>query len=244
MPSLFFDFLWQYRFERGLRCKKIISTLDYTNTGKMGDTDGPAFAVYSNIGYTGASATLDIANMESNTVLPNGKFVNGYAFFGIDVYLGSSSCWLNCVDVGLCWSGKNGGWHVFYNMYEPLNEKTVVWYESDIILPKDDIYNMSSKLTEDNYALLTVEGQNSGIKDEVRVEVKGAHADGYNTALDYPPNTKVDRNGKFCEDFVEITLANTDKGLFLRSFHVEDLTLYQDDTTFAWTNYKSSVVSI
>ena len=87
MPSLFFDFLWQYRFERGLRCKKIISTLDYTNTGKMGDTDGPAFAVYSNIGYTGASATLDIANMESNTVLPNGKFVNGYAFFGIDVYL-------------------------------------------------------------------------------------------------------------------------------------------------------------
>ena len=40
--------------------KTTISTLDYKNTGKMGDTDGPAFAVYSKTGYTGASATLDI----------------------------------------------------------------------------------------------------------------------------------------------------------------------------------------
>lgn len=232
--------------------KTIISTLDYTNTGKMGDTDGPAFAVYSNIGYTGASATLDIANMEINTVMPNGKFVNGYAFFGIDVYNKTGSWWENCVDVGLCWSGKNGGWHVFYNMYEPLNETTYTWYESSVILPKDDIYNMSLKLTEDHYAILTVEGQTNGIRDEVRVEVKGAYANGrntaflFNTALDYPPNTKVDRNGKSCEDFVEITLANTDKGLFLRSFHVKDLTLYQGDTAFAWTNdkSKSSAVSI
>jgi len=229
---------------------KSISTLDYTNTGKMGDTDGPAFAVYSKLGYTGASASLDLANMEINTVMSNGKFINGYAFFGIDVYLGSSSVWINCVDVGLCWSGKSGGWHVFYNMYEPLNETTATWYESSIILPKDDTYHMSLKLTEDNYAILTVEGQNNGIKDEVRVEVKGASADGYNTAflfnaaLDYPPNTKIDRNGKFSNDFAEITLANTDKGLFLRSFHVKDLTLYQNNTSINWTNDKTSALSI
>ena len=232
------------------KTKTIISTLDYTNKGKMGDTDGPAFAVYSNLGYTGASAALDLANMEINTVLPSGKFVNGYAFFGIDVYNKTGSWWQNCVDVGLCWSGRNGGWHVFYNMYEPLNEKTPTWYESKVILPKDDIYNMSLTLTEDNYAILTVEGQNSGIRDEVRVEVKGAYADGhntaflFNTALDYPPNTKVDRDGQRCEDFVEITLANSDKGLFLKSFHVEALTLYKRETTFPWTNDKSSAVSI
>ena len=231
--------------------KKItISTLDYTNTGKMGDTDGPAFAVYSKLGYTGASATLDLANMEISTVMKKGKFINGYAFFGIDVYMGGTSMWMNCVDVGLCWSGKNGGWHVFYNMYTPLNEKTPTWYESSVILPKDDIYDMSLKMTEDNYAVLTVEGRNNGIKDEVRVEVKGAYADGENTAflfnaaLDYPPNTKTDRNGKFCDDFVEITLANSDKGLYLRSFQVEALTLYQGETAIPWTNDKSAAVSI
>lgn len=230
--------------------KTVISTLDYTNTGKMGDTDGPAFAVYSNLGYTGASAVLDLANMEINTVMPSGKFVNGYAFFGIDVYNKTGSWWQNCVDVGLCWSGRNGGWHVFYNIFEPLNEKTPTWYESKVILPKDDVYHMSFTITEDNYALLTVEGQNTGAKDAIRVEVKGAYADGrntaflFNTALDYPPNTKIDRNGKRCEDFVAITLANTDKGLYLRSFHVEALTLYKRDTAFPWTKDKCSAVSI
>ena len=230
--------------------KTILSTLDYTNTGKMGDTDGPAFAVYSHLGYTGASAILDLANMEINTVLPNGKFVNGYAFLGVDIYNNTGSWWVNCVDAGLCWSGRDGGWHVFYNIYEPLNEKTPTWYESSVILPKDDIYIMSLNLTEDNYALLTIEGQNTGVKDEVRVEVKGALADGrntaflFNTALDYPPNTKIGRNGKRCEDFVEITLANTDQGLYLRSFLVEELTLYDGDKIFPWTTDKSSAVSI
>ena len=229
---------------------KIISTLDYKNTGKMGDTDGPAFAVYSKRGYNGASGVLDLANMDINTIWPNGKFINGYAFFGIDVYFGTTSNWVNCVDVGLCWSGSNGGWHIFYNMFEPLNDKTPTWYESDVILPKDDIYHMSLKLVEDNYAVLTVEGQTNGVKDEVRVEVKGADADGYNTAflfnaaLDYPPNTKVDPNGKFSKDFVQITLGNTDKGLYLRSFLVDQLTLYQGETSFPWTNDLSTAVSI
>ena len=228
-----------------------ISTLEYANTGKMGDTDGPAFAVYSNVGYTGASAVLDIANMEINTVFPNKKFVNAYAFLGIDVYHDKNGLyWDNCVDVGLCWAGKEGGWHVFYNMYEPLNEKTATWYESSVILPKDDVYNMSLKLTENNYALLTVEGQNSGVKDEVLVEVKGALADGSNTsflfnaALDYPPNTKVGQDGKFCDDFVDITLANSDQGIYMRSFHVTELTLYQNETASDWTNDKCSAISI
>lgn len=231
--------------------ENIISTLDYANTGKMGDVDGPAFAVYSQIGYTGASVVLDVADMEINTVFPNGKFVNGYSFLGIDVYHDSDgNFWNNCIDAGLCWAGKEGGWHVFYNMYEPLNQKTPTWYESSVILPKDDVYTMTLKITEDNYALLTVEGQTNGVKDEVRIEVKGARANGsrtsflFNTALDYPPNTKIGQNGKFVDDFVDITLANSDKGIYLRSVHATELTLYQNETAIEWTNDKCTAISI
>jgi hypothetical protein len=229
--------------------KKVISSADYVNFGRMGDVDGPAFAVYSRVGYSGASATLDLASMEINTVMDR-KFINGYAFFGIDVYAGTSSMWLNCVDVGLCWSGREGGWHVFYNIYDVLNKGTPTWYESSIILPKDDIYDMSLTIVEENYALFTIKGRTNGATDEVRVEVKGAEADGYNTALlfnaalDYPPNTKIGTDGKRSEDFVDITLANTDKGLYMRNIIVDDLTLYQGETAVEWTNDKNSAVSI
>lgn len=228
----------------------IISTLDYANTGKMGDVDGPAFAVYSNVGYTGASAVLDVGNTEINTFLPDGRFVNAYCFFGIDVYDDSATWWQNCVDVGLCWSGRLGGWHLFYNMYEPLNEGTSTWYESRVELPKDDIYDMTLTITEENYATLTIKGREKGATDSVTLEVKGARADGKNTAmlfnvaLDYPGDTKVDRDGNPCEDWVEITLANSEKGLFLRNFHVWDLKLYQGDAKSDWTDGLSSAVSI
>ena len=100
----------------------VLDNLTYTNEGKMGDLDGPAFAVYSHVGYNGASATIDLKNAKLQRVLPDGRFINAYAFFGIDVY--SGEWWQNCVDVGFCRSGKTGKWHLFYNMYEPLNEST------------------------------------------------------------------------------------------------------------------------
>lgn len=227
---------------------KVISSLDYTNTGKMGDQDGPAFAVYSNKGYTGASAVLDINGMEIKTLMSDGKYVNGYVFLGIDVYNGD--WWANCVDVGLCWSGTSGGWHIFYNMYEPLNEGTATWYESGKKLPKNDTYTISLQITEDNYALLTVEAHNTNFKDSVTVEVKGAKADGSNTAflfnvaLDFPSDTKVDTNGNPSDDWKEITLANTDKGAYLKSFHAYELKLYNGDTASDWTEDKNAAVSI
>ena len=231
--------------------RKVISSADYVNFGRMADTDGPAFAVYSKTGYSGASASLDLGSMEVNTLMPNNKFINGYAFFGIDVYAGAnSSQWRNCVDVGLCWSGREGGWHVFYNIYERLNASTPTWYESNIILPSDDIYDLSLTIVEENYALFTIKGRTNGASDEVRVEIKGAAADGSNTALlfnaalDYPPNTKVNSEGKRSEDFVEITLTHTDKGLYMRNIIVEDLTLYQGETAVKWTTDKNSSVGL
>ena len=74
----------------------VISSLDYENTGKMGDVDGPAFAVYSNTGFSGASATLNLEGMEIKTLMDDGKHLNGYVFLGIDVYEGA--WWQNCVD--------------------------------------------------------------------------------------------------------------------------------------------------
>lgn len=227
---------------------KVITSLDYTNKGKMGDTDGPAFAVYSNVGYNGASVELDIANMEISTVLPDGRFVNGYCFLGTDIF--EDDYWINCVDAGLCWSGKSGGWHLFYNIYETLNEETNSWYESSKKLPKNGKYRMTFTLTEDNYALLTVEGITNNFKDSVKVEVKGAKKDGSNTAflfnaaLDYPADTKVDRNGKPSEDWTEITLANSDQGLYLRKLLASDLNLYNNGNAEAWTENKTAATSI
>lgn len=227
---------------------KVISSLDYTNNGKMGDQDGPAFAVYSNKGFSGASVLLDIENMEINTRLSDGRTVNGYMFLGVDVYNGAY--WANCVDVGLCWSGASGGWHIFYNMYEPLNEGTPTWYESGKKLPKNDIYLLSLNITEDNYAVLTVEAQNGRFKDEVKLEVKGAKANGSNTAmlfnvaLDYPADTKLDQNGNKSEDWKEITLGNTDKGLYLKSLRAYELKLYKGEKSLPWVNENNSSLGI
>lgn len=228
---------------------KIISSLDYTNTGKMGDVDGPAFAVYSNKGYSGASAVLDIEGMEIKTLMEDGRFLNAYSFLGIDVYA-EEGYWMNCVDVGLCWSGASGGWHIFYNMYKPVNEGTRTWYESSKKLPKNDTYTISLQLVGEEKALLTVEAVNGKFKDSVEVEVFGAKADGSNTAflfnvaLDYPSDTKVDRDGNPSSDWKEITLANTDKGVYLKSFRAYDLKLYNGETSSRWTNDKNSAVSI
>lgn len=230
------------------KASSIIKTLDYKNKGKMGDRDGPAFAVYSKTGYSGASVKMNLADMEIQNVLSDGRFINGYAFLGIDVYDDNGS-WINCVDAGLCWSGVKGGWHVFYNLYEPLNDYTSTWYESSRILPKGDVYTMSLEISSDNHAILRIVGE-KGAKDQVRLEVKGAKKDGsntgflYNVALDYPPDTKIDRNGNPSEDWVEITLANTDKGMYLKSLHAYELKLFKGDSELDWTNDKNSAVSI
>ena len=228
--------------------KKTINSLDYTNTGKMGDVDGPAFAVYSRTGYNGACVTLDLKNMEINTVLPDGRFVNGYTFLGSDVY--TNGYWSNCFDAGLCWSGKNGGWHIFYNVYQPVNEGDGTWYESSKKLPKNGRYVMTLEFIADERARITVKGIDNNFKDSVEIGVKGAKADGsntsmlFNTALDYPQNTKVDPEGAPCEDWVTITLANSDKGLYLKNFHAYDLKLYKNGSEEEWTDGKNSACSI
>lgn len=231
-----------------LNSTKKLTSLDYKNNGKMGDIDGPAFAVYSNRGYNGASVVVDIANSEIQTKLPDGRFVNGYMFLGADVF--SGDYWVNCFDAGLCWSGVSGGWHVFYNVYETVNENTPSWYESTKILPKNGRYRMTLKLIEDERAELVVEGINNNFKDSVKIEIKGAKKSGSNTgmlfnvALDYPPNTKVDEKGSPCDDWTTITLANSDKGLYFRKLQATELTLFKSDVAEPWTDNKNSSLGL
>lgn len=228
--------------------RKMINSLNYTNTGKMSDDDGPAFVAYSKRGYNGASVVIDIKNSEIQAKLPDGRHVNGYMFLGMDVYEGGY--WANCFDAGLCWSGGSGGWHIFYNVYETVNESTKNWYESSKKLPQNGKYKLTLALIEDESALLTVEGLTNGFKDSVKIEVKGAKQDGsnismlFNTALDYPQNTKVDENGDPSEDWAVITLANSDKGLYLRNIHATDMKLYKKGIEEDWTDQKNSAVSI
>ena len=229
---------------------KTITNLNYKNYGRMGDLDGPAFAVYSKQGYTGATVKVDIANSEVNGKMTDGKAVNGYAFLGIDIY-GDDGEWDNCIDAGLCWAGADEGWHIFYNMFKPLNPSTQTWYESRVKLPYNDTYVMTFTTIDDNYALLTVRGEKFGASDSVKVEVKGAKKDGSNTAflfnaaMDFPPDTMVDRNGNYCDDnWVEVVLANTDKNAYLRKLRVFDMKLLQADGKVDWTEDKNDAVSI
>ena len=228
----------------------VISSLDYKNTGKMGDTDGPAFAVYSKNGYNGASVDLNIKDVEIRTRFKGElRYINAYAFLGIDVT--RNGYWSNCIDTGLVWSGSTGGWHIFYNIYQTLNPDTPSWYESNKILPKNDEYTLTLTITEDNYALLVVEGKNNGFRDQVTIEVKGAKKDGsttgflFNVALDYPENTKVDSEGNPSNNWKTITLANTDKNLYFKNLLAYNLTLFSgEEERIPWTRDKNSAVSI
>ena len=227
---------------------KVITSLDYVNNGKMGDTDGPAFAVYSKVGFNGASVDINLTDSEINTLLSDGRFVNAYCFLGLDVYEGNY--WVNCADIGLCWSGENGGWHVFYNVYDTIDQNQAKWYESRKILPKNGNYRLTLTITENDSVSFTVESLNGSFKDSVTVGVKGAKKDGSNTsmllnlALDYPENTKLDSNGSPSNDWTKITLANSDKGLYFKNLHAYNLSLFKNGERIDWTDELNSSIGI
>ena len=227
---------------------KTINSLEYKNNGKMGDTDGPAFCVYSKVGYNGASVDINLADSEISTRLPDGRFINAYCFLGLDVYEGDY--WINCADVGLCWSGENGGWHVFYNVYDTIDANQRKWYESGKMLPKNGNYRLTLDITEDNYVSFSVESLNSSFKDSVNFAVKGAKKSGistsmlFNVALDYPENTKIDLNGNPSDDWTKITLANTDLGLYFKGLHAYNLSLSKSGELIDWTDGLNSSLGI
>ncbi len=213
----------------------VITNRNYDNGGgKMGDNDGPAYCVYSKIGYNKASMDIAVDKIKINTIRrTDGKFVNAYIFLGCDVYNGA--WWANCFDTGLCYSGKNPAWHLFYNIYKPAGDGEATWYESKVKLSPEHSYTLTLDTSlADEMATLTIYDLTlDKIADSVTFSVYGMKADGSNTsylmdfALDYPPNTKLDTSGNASEDFVEITLYNTDEDLYMQNILVENVKIYK-----------------
>lgn len=220
----------------------VITNLNYSNgDGKMGDADGPAYAVYSKVGYNKASMDIKVSQIKINTIRQSDKkFVNAYIFLGADVYNGE--WWTNCFDTGLCYSGKNPSWHLFYNIYEPADSSQYFWYESKVKLDPTHDYRLILDTSEENTkaTIIVYDLTDDKEVDRVSFYVKGMKADGSNTAylmdlaLDYPQNTKLDTSGNPSEDWVEITLYNTDEDLYMQNVLVDNVKIYKNGTEYTW----------
>ena len=211
-------------------------------TNKMGDADGPAYCVYSKKGYNKASMDIELSKINLNIYREGGKHVNAYMFLGVDIYNGNY--WVNCADAGLVYSGSNG-WHIFYNMYSCENpETTNTWYESRVTLSSRCDYRMTlDSSIDDGKATLTIYNLTTNkVADSVTFELQHAKKDGSNTsyltdfALDYPPNIKNDTAGKPTDDWVEITLHNSDRGIYMKNIRVKNCKLYKGESEYDWTN--------
>ncbi|HBR30467.1 MAG TPA: hypothetical protein DD733_00130 [Clostridiales bacterium] len=225
-----------------------MTNLNYSNgSGKMGDTDGPAYAVYSKKGYNKASVDIKLSQIELNNIRKSdGKFVNAYLFLGIDIFDDGGN-WVNCLDAGLCYSGTEGAWHAFYNLYTA-SEGTPTWYESHTLLEYDRDYRLllDSSLKDGRASLTIFDITENKIADSIEFEAAYSFSDGSNTsylqnyALDYPDDVKFNTDGKYTDDdFVEITLYNTDENLYLKNICITDAKLYDSNNEITWSEERS-----
>ena len=210
------------------------TNLTYDNQGrKMGDDDGPAYAVYSKNGYNKASIDVMMNELRVNTVRKSDqKYLNAYIFLGVDIYSGDN--WVNCADAGLMSWGKNQGWHLFHNIYS-VSGNQVKWYESRKILDPTHNYRLVMDASKsDGWATLSVIDLSDGNKevDSIEFQTKGSKKNGSNIsmlqnyALDFPQNTKYDSSGKPSGDqWDEITLYNTNQNIYMRNLKITNAKL-------------------
>ena len=209
----------------------VFTNLDFRQVGKMGDNDGPAVCYYSKTGYRKASMDVLISRINIRTKRPDRKYVNAYMFLGCDVFRGGS--WCNCFDAGFCWSGSNPSWHLFYNIYEPADKAQKGWYESGVKLNRTHDYRLTLDTSaEDEKAAIIVFDLTDGKEaDRAEFRVKNMKCDGSNTAylmdfaLDYPENVRLGTDGKPSGDWSQITLYNTDQGLYMTNVLVENVSI-------------------
>lgn len=224
------------------------SNLTFSNgEGKMGDQDGPAYCVYSTQGVQAASMEIELSQLELQIYREDGRHVNAYIFLGVDVYDPENGYWKNCADAGLVYSGADG-WHVFYNLYSSSNPEASTWYESDRSLRSDHDYRLVLDSSQkDGRAVLSVFDLTTGNRvDRVIFELQYAKADGSNTAyltdfaLDYPEDTRQGVDGNPGEDWIDITLGNTDRGIYMRNLRVKNCRVTRDGTEHDWTTEQTA----
>ncbi|OGO91788.1 MAG: hypothetical protein A2Y17_13605 [Clostridiales bacterium GWF2_38_85] len=231
---------------------EMLTNLTYTNIGDrtnghlLGDLDGPAYCVYSKIGYNKASFDVDLGTMQLDlTRKSDNKSINAYMFIGCDIYDSTGSWWKNCIDSGLVNDGGNG-WHIFYSLYSVDDTFTGnKWYESSKKLNSTHKYRLVLDASqEDGTATLSVIDLTDDEKtvDQVTFQLQYALKIGQNirfyqdVALDYPQNTKFDTNGNASsDDWEEITLYNTDEGMYMKNVRISNTRIYNTDGEYLWT---------
>lgn len=210
----------------------------------VSDADGPAYVIYSNKGYNKASIDIKLSKLEINNIRKSdGKFLNAYLFLGMNIY-DSEGNWVNCFDSGIGWTGKKGGWHLFYYLYSTESEDTYRWYESNVILDSTHDYRIILDSSQKNgkSTLYALDLNTNEIVDSVEFESQYSIKTGSNTsyiqdyAFDYPEEVKFDTSGRYSEDdFEEITLYNTDENIYMKNIIVENAKIYKRGEEYDWT---------
>lgn len=221
------------------------TNLTWANNGnKIGDNDGPAYVVYSKEGYNKASQVIQVSKMEVNLVRKSdGKTLNGYAFIGMDVTHGKTGQWINCIDAGLGFIGSTGKCHACINRYSaPPDEPN--WWESSVELDRTHDYKLLLDASQkDEQVTLSVFDVTAGGKqvDSKTFSLYYAKADGSNIAvyqdyaMDYPEDVRYDTGKTLSTDWDQITLYNTDEGMYLKNIIGTDLCLYDASGSHPWT---------
>jgi len=226
------------------------TNLGFKNSGKYaGDNDGPAYVVYSKIGYNKASYEFCLSQANINmSRKSDGKWTNSYIFLGVDVY-DEKGEFLNCIDAGFCYAGGSKDWHLFYNLLQTKEGDGFTWYESSVSLDATHDYKLILDCSkQDNRATLSIVdlSDENRVADCAEFEVMGAKADGSNLslyqdfAIDFPDNIKKNREGEASEDWEEITLYNTDEDIYLQNITIKNATLYLDETQYVWTKDRTN----
>ena len=229
--------------------ERSITNLEFTNSGRyQGDNDGPAYVIYSKIGYNKASFEFRLSQVKLNMRRKSDqRWTNSYIFLGVDVY-DEKEEFLNCIDAGFCYSGDVLNWHLFYNLLNTNQE--VSWYESPVALDETHDYRLILDCSKkDNSATITIIDITDGNRmvDTADFEVMYARKDGSNLsmyqdyAIDYPDNIRKDRTGEsFTQDWEEITLYNTNEGIYLNNIIIQDAKLHSPDGEYIWTEERTN----
>ncbi len=233
----------------GDEVERSITNLEFTNSGRyQGDNDGPAYVIYSKIGYNKASFEFKLSQVKLNMRRKSDqRWTNSYIFLGVDVY-DEKEEFLNCIDAGFCYSGDVLNWHLFYNLLNTNQE--VSWYESSVALDETHDYKLILDCSQkDNSATITIIDITDGNRmvDTAEFEVMYAKKDGSNLsmyqdyAIDYPDNIRKDRTGEsFTKDWEEITLYNTNEGIYLNNIIIQGAKLYTPEGEYIWTQERTN----
>ncbi|MBP1576524.1 MAG: hypothetical protein J6A68_03220 [Oscillospiraceae bacterium] len=228
------------------------TNMTYTNTGKCGDNDGPAYMVYSTIGFTKASFDLKLSEVKINNLRKSdGLRLNAYLFLNADVH-DENGDWVNCFDAGFCYSSQRRGWHLCYNLYTTITG-VYPWYESRVTIDPTHDYRLILDVSEkENQATLTAyDLTENKVADSVTFEAAYTKPDGSNVsftqnfALDYPQNVMFTPDGQpSTADWMGIARYNTNEGVYMKDIRVSNSTLYKGEESFLWTEDLTSARSI